>query len=90
MSPTTGAQGTPLPPGARSGRQDGALLHRTGKDIPELSLEEFRQFSPQIEADIFAAVTLEASVNARQATGGTARAAVEREIARARQALTAP
>jgi argininosuccinate lyase len=62
----------------------------TGKDIPELSLEEFRQFSRQIEADIFAAVTLEASVNARQATGGTARTAVEGEIARARQTLTSP
>jgi argininosuccinate lyase len=60
----------------------------TGKDIPELTLEEFRQFSKKIEDDIFAAVTLEASVNARQATGGTARVAVEQEIARARQALT--
>jgi argininosuccinate lyase len=56
----------------------------TGKDIPELSLEEFRQFSPLIEADIYQFVTLEASVNARRATGGTAREAVEREIARAR------
>jgi argininosuccinate lyase len=56
----------------------------TGKDIPELSLEEFRQFSPLIEADIYEFVTLEASVNARRATGGTAREAVEREIARAR------
>ncbi len=56
----------------------------TGKDIPELSLEEFRRFSPLIEADIYEFVTLEASVNARRATGGTARAAVEREIARAR------
>jgi len=54
------------------------------KDIPELSLDEFRQFSPLIEADIFDYVTLEASVNARTATGGTARVAVEREIARAR------
>jgi argininosuccinate lyase len=59
----------------------------SGKDLPELTLEEFRQFSKKIEADIFAAVTLEASVNARQATGGTARAAVEQEIARARQPL---
>ncbi|NJC88310.1 MAG: argininosuccinate lyase [Desulfuromonas sp.] len=59
----------------------------TGKEIPELTLEEFRQFSKKIEADIFAAVTLEASVNARQATGGTARIAVEQEIARARQTL---
>jgi len=36
----------------------------TGKTIPDLTLEEFRQFSKKIEADIFAAVTLEASVNA--------------------------
>jgi argininosuccinate lyase len=55
-----------------------------GKDIPELSLEEFRQFSEAIEEDIYDFVTLEASVNARRATGGTAREAVEREIARAR------
>jgi argininosuccinate lyase len=62
----------------------------SGKDLPELTLEEFRQFSKKIEADIFAAVTLEASVNARRATGGTARAAVEQEIARARQSLLQP
>jgi len=55
-----------------------------GKDIPELTLEEFRQFSEAIDDDIYDFVTLEASVNARRATGGTAREAVEREIARAR------
>ncbi len=54
------------------------------KDIPELTLEEFRQFSEVIDKDIYDYVTLEASVNARRATGGTAREAVEREIARAR------
>jgi argininosuccinate lyase len=58
-----------------------------GKDIPELSLEEFQQFSTAIDADIFDHVTLEASVNARKATGGTARSAVEKELALARQAL---
>jgi argininosuccinate lyase len=57
------------------------------KDIPDLSLEEFKQFSADIDADIFDCVTLEASVNARKATGGTAREAVEREIPLARQAL---
>jgi len=56
----------------------------TGKDIPELTLDEFREFSEVIEADIYDYVTLEASVNARRATGGTARVAVERELARAR------
>ncbi len=55
-----------------------------GKDIPELRLDEFRQFSDLIDADIYDYVTLDASVNARRATGGTAREAVEREIARAR------
>ncbi|MFO7576639.1 MAG: argininosuccinate lyase [Pelovirga sp.] len=58
----------------------------TGKDIPDLSLEEFRRFSTLIEADIYDSVTLEASVNARSATGGTARAAVERELARIKAA----
>ena len=57
------------------------------KDIPDLTLEEFRQFSTDIDHDIFDYVTLEASVNARKATGGTAREAVAREINLARQAL---
>ena len=54
----------------------------TGKDIPELTLDEFRQFSDAIEADIYDYVTLDASLNARKATGGTAREAVAREIVR--------
>ena len=57
------------------------------KAIPDLTLEEFRQFSAEIDSDIFGYVTLEASVNARKATGGTAREAVEKEITLARQAL---
>ena len=59
----------------------------TDKDIPELTLEEFQKFSTVIDADIFDHVTLEASVNARKATGGTARSAVEKELALARQSL---
>ena len=55
-----------------------------GKDLPELSLAEWQELSPLIEADIFEYVTLEASVNARSATGGTARAAVERVLAELR------
>jgi argininosuccinate lyase len=56
------------------------------KDIPELTLDEFRSFSALIEADIYDFVTLEASVSARKATGGTAREAVERELARLKSA----
>ncbi len=55
------------------------------KDIPELSIDEFKEFSELIDEDIYDYVTLDASVNARRATGGTAREAVEREIARARK-----
>jgi argininosuccinate lyase len=55
------------------------------KQIEQLCLEELQRFSPAIEADIFDFITLEASVNARRATGGTAREAVSREIALARQ-----
>ena len=54
----------------------------TGKEIPELSLAEFQKFSDLIEADIYDFVTLEASIGARKATGGTAREAVERELDR--------
>jgi argininosuccinate lyase len=54
----------------------------TGKEIPELSLAEFQKFSDLIEADIYDFVTLEASIGARKATGGTAREAVEWELGR--------
>ncbi len=57
-----------------------------GKDIPALTLQEFQKFSADIDGDIFDYVTLEASVNARKATGGTARSAVEKEITLARLA----
>jgi argininosuccinate lyase len=58
-----------------------------GREIPDLTLEEMRNFSTEIDADIYDFVTLDASVNARRATGGTARESVEREIALARHAL---
>ena len=54
-------------------------------DIPELSLAEWQIFSGRIEDDIFESITLEASVNARRATGGTALERVKAEIARAKE-----
>jgi argininosuccinate lyase len=54
------------------------------KDLPELTLEEWRGFSEKIEDDISEAITLEASVNARRATGGTALERVREEIERAK------
>ena len=54
-------------------------------DLPELSLAEWQLFSSRIENDIFDSITLEASVNARKATGGTALERVKAEIARAKE-----
>jgi argininosuccinate lyase len=55
------------------------------KDIPELSLDEWRLFSAMIDNDIFGSITVEASVNARTIPGGTAHSAVETEIQRVRE-----
>ena len=55
-----------------------------GVDLSELSLDELRSFSTLIEADVFAVLTLDGSVNARNHWGGTAPAQVRAAIARAR------
>lgn len=54
-------------------------------DITELSLAEWQLFSAKIDSDIFDAITVEASVNARNVIGGTARERVWSEIQRARE-----
>ncbi len=54
-------------------------------NLEELSLAEWQLFSPHFGDDIFAAITVEASVNARNVIGGTARNRVEDEIRRCRE-----
>jgi len=54
------------------------------KDLSEMSLEELRQFSADIEQDVFEVLTLEGSVAARDHVGGTAPAQV---LAAAHRAL---
>ncbi|MCM2359514.1 MAG: argininosuccinate lyase [Geobacteraceae bacterium] len=53
-----------------------------GKELPELAMTEWHLFSARIDEDIREAITLEASVNARAATGGTALERVKEEIER--------
>ena len=55
-----------------------------GKDLPDLTIDEWRAFSSSIEEDIVEAITLEASVTARGATGGTSPHRVADEIDRAK------
>ena len=64
-----------------------ALGVREGRDLAELTLEELRGFSTAIEDDVFAVLTLDGSVAARDHLGGTAPAQVRAAIARARARL---
>lgn len=66
-----------------------ALGVREGKDLSELSLEQLQQFSPQIGAEVFAVLSLEGSVAARDHWGGTAPAQVRQAVERARSRLNA-
>jgi argininosuccinate lyase len=65
-----------------------ALGVREGRDLAQLTLDELRGFSPLIDDDVYAVLTLEGSVCARDHLGGTAPSQVRAAIARARAALT--
>ncbi len=56
-------------------------------DLSEMSLEKLREFSPLIEQDVFAVLTLEGSVAARDHVGGTAPNQVRAAIQRVRKQL---
>jgi argininosuccinate lyase len=56
-------------------------------DLSEMSLERLRDFSPLIGDDVFAVLTLEGSVAARDHVGGTAPRQVRAAIARVRRQL---
>ncbi len=60
-----------------------------GVDLPQLSLEQLRQFSPLVGDDVFSVLTVEGSLNSRNHIGGTAPAQVKAAVARARVALSA-
>ncbi|PCD00116.1 argininosuccinate lyase [Halopseudomonas pelagia] len=59
----------------------------SSKDLAEMSLEELRQFSDQIDQDVFEVLTLEGSVNARDHIGGTAPKQVLAAVKRGRELL---
>ena len=56
-------------------------------DLSEMSLDQLRAFSPLVGEDVFAVLTLEGSVAARDHVGGTAPAQVRAAIARVRAQL---
>lgn len=54
-----------------------------GCELDGLSLDELREFSPAFEQDFFAAITLEATLDCHDVSGGTARTRVRESLAEA-------
>ena len=61
-----------------------ALGVATSRDLSEMRLEELQNFSAVIDHDVFAVLTLEGSVSARNHFGGTAPEQVKLQVAAAR------
>lgn len=60
-----------------------------GKQLLDLSLDQFRQASPLIDADVYQALSLESIVEARDCFGGTAKRQVEETLSRKKKRLEA-
>ena len=56
----------------------------TGRDLADMTLAELQRFSPLIEDDVFAVLSLEGSVASRDVLGGTAPNQVREAVAQAR------
>jgi argininosuccinate lyase len=75
-------------------RQAHAIVGRTvafcisqGKELPELTLTELKNFSEAIENDVFEVLSIAGSVNSRVSLGGTAGSVVAQALGRAETAL---
>lgn len=66
-----------------------AVLHCLKKDLTldRMSLEEYKEFSPLVEEDVYKAIGIKNCVKSRKVPGGPAPEAVAEAIARARQRL---
>ena len=64
-----------------------SYAERKKKELSELELSEFQNFSEKIEEDIFQSITIQGSVESRNSIGGTSGANVKKEIAKAKRFL---
>lgn len=62
----------------------------TERDLAEMALAELQAFSPLIQNDVFAVLSLEGSVAARDVLGGTAPVRVREAAALAQTWVTGP
>jgi len=60
-----------------------------GCELEGLTLEELKQFGPEFEADFFASITLDATVDCHDVIGGTAKTRVREALAAQAQRVTA-
>jgi argininosuccinate lyase len=58
-------------------------------ELGDLPLDEFKSFSPMVEDDVFAALSLDATLATKSATGGTAPERVAEALSEARKRLAA-
>jgi argininosuccinate lyase len=63
------------------------LAGEQGKSLEALSVEEFLSFSPAFDADVYAVFDPQRSVARRNVVGGTAPAAVKKQIQNAKSIL---
>ena len=64
-----------------------ALCQQRGCELVDLELAELRQFSQLIEADVFAILSVDGSVNSRTSAGGTAAVRVREALENAEKKL---
>jgi argininosuccinate lyase len=63
------------------------LAEQKGCDVSDLTLDELKSFSPLVDESVFAVLTVEGSLSARNHIGGTAPEQVRAAIGRARARL---
>jgi argininosuccinate lyase len=61
----------------------------SGRQLADVPLAELQSFAPEIDADVYAVLTLDGSVASRDHPGGTAPARVRAAANAARRALAA-
>jgi argininosuccinate lyase len=64
------------------------FAEKKGAKLDDLTLDEFRSFSPTIGKDVFDYIRIEGSVDHRQGIGGTARKRVAQQIKKAKKELS--
>ncbi|MGC8767771.1 argininosuccinate lyase [Calditerrivibrio sp.] len=60
---------------------------KAGKDLSELTVDEFRQFTDKVDESIYSIVNVESCIEKRKSYGGTAKSAVVEQIQNAKKVL---